>query len=290
MHPSLMAIQETNAMRIDGHQHFWTLQRDDYTWLTPDLKALYRDFLPDDLQPLLIQANVDHTVLVQAAATTDETRYLLEIAKRQPIVAGVVGWVDMNSPEGAINTLDEFTCHSKFVGIRPMIQEINDPAWINQPKLGAVLNALIERDLCFDALVRSAHLPYLLKCLTRHPDLRAVVDHGAKPNVANGEWQPWADSIAAIASQTSAYCKVSGLITEVSDMQTYDDIMPYLNHLLDIFGPERLIWGSDWPVLNLAGDYKSWHDAAVNRLVVLSEADQNRIFGSNAIEFYGLKK
>ena len=170
-------------MRIDGHQHFWTLQRDDYTWLTPDLKALYRDFLPDDLQPLLIQANVDHTVLVQAAATTDETRYLLEIAKRQPIVAGVVGWVDMNSPEGAINTLDEFTCHSKFVGIRPMIQEINDPAWINQPKLGAVLNALIERDLCFDALVRSAHLPYLLKCLTRHPTCVLLLTMALSPTL-----------------------------------------------------------------------------------------------------------
>lgn len=276
-------------MRIDGHQHFWTTQRDDYGWLTPDLELLYRDFAPGDLQPLLNQAGVDHTVLVQAAATVDETRYLLGIAEHHSMVAGVVGWVDMNSPMDAIETLNELAQHPKFVGIRPMIQEIEDPAWIDRPELDIVLEALVEKDVCFDALVRSVHLPFLLNCLTRHPKLRVVVDHGAKPDIGAGEWQPWADSIATIANQTSAYCKISGLITEASDTQSYDDAIPYLDHLLGTFGPKRLIWGSDWPVLNLAGDYASWHNASMTRLRPLSEQDQDNILGRNAIRFYHLK-
>ena len=275
-------------MRIDGHQHFWTTQRDDYGWLTPDLEALYRDFVPEDLQPLLDQAGVDHTVLVQAAATTDETRYLLGIAECHSMVAGVVGWVDMDSPTEAIEALDEFVQHPKFVGIRPMIQDIEDPAWIDRPELKIVLEALVQSNVCFDALVRSVHLPFLLNCLTRHPDLRVVIDHGAKPNIAAGEWQPWADGIAAIANQTSAYCKVSGLITEADSSQTYDDVMPYLDHLLEVFGSERLIWGSDWPVLNLAGDYDGWYAASIERLSQLAVQDQENILGRNAIQFYSL--
>ncbi len=277
-------------MRIDGHQHFWSIQRDDYGWLTPDLSVLYKNFGPDDLQPLLDQAGIDKTVLVQAAASVEETWYLLDVAEHHSMVAGVVGWVDMDSPIDAIASLNELAQHPKFVGIRPMIQEIEDPAWIDNPKLDIVFDALVKEDLCFDALVRSEHLPFLLNCLTRHPELRAVIDHGAKPNIAAGEWQPWADGISAIADQTSAYCKVSGLITEASDTQTYDDVMPYLDHLLSTFGPKRLIWGSDWPVLNLAGDYKRWHYASTARLEALSEQDQDDILGRNAIDFYNLKQ
>ncbi len=276
-------------MRIDGHQHFWTTQRHDYGWLTPDLEALYRDFVPEDLQPLLDQAGVDHTVLVQAAATTDETRYLLEIAEGHSMVAGVVGWVDMDSPTEAIEALEKFVQHPKFVGIRPMIQEIEDPTWIDRPELKIVFEALVQSNVCFDALVRSVHLPFLLNCLNRHPDLRVVIDHGAKPNIAAGEWEPWADGIAAIANQTSAYCKVSGLITEADSSQTYDDVMPYLDHLLEGFGSERLIWGSDWPILNLAGDYDGWYAASIERLSQLAVQDQEDILGGNAIQFYGLR-
>jgi L-fuconolactonase len=276
-------------VRIDGHQHFWTLQRDDYGWLTPDLKVLYRDFTPIDLQPLLVQAGIDHTVLVQAATSVDETRYLLDIAKNNSIVAGVVGWIDMDSPTRAIETLNELAQNPNFVGVRPMIQDIEDTKWIDKPELGVVFDAMIENNLCFDALVKSVHLPFLLNCLTRHPDLPVIIDHGAKPNIAAAEWQPWADGISTIANQTSAYCKISGLITEASDTQTYDDVMPYLDHLLSKFGPKRLIWGSDWPVLNLAGDYRGWHDASTARLKALSEQDQDDIFSRNAIDFYNLK-
>ncbi len=289
MRALLQIAMPSDVVRIDAHQHFWTLQHEDYGWLTPDLEPLYRDFLPEDLEPLLDQAGIDRTVLVQAAATTDETRYLLDIAEHQPMVAGVVGWIDMDSPTGAIQALDEFAEHAKFVGIRPMIQDIDDPAWIDRPELGTVLNALEERNICFDALVRSVHIPYLLSCLTRHQDLRVVIDHGAKPNIAAGEWQPWADGIGAIANQTASHCKISGLITEAGNTQSYDDVMPYLDHLLAVFGPERLIWGSDWPVLSLAGDYSGWYDASIEWLGRLVEKDQDRILGRNAIHFYSLK-
>jgi L-fuconolactonase len=202
--------------------------------------------------------------------------------------AGVVGWIDMDSPTHAIQALNEFAQHPKFVGIRPMIQDIEDPAWIDRSELGIVLDALVEENVCFDALVRSVHLPFLLNCLSRHPDLRVVIDHGAKPDIAGGEWQPWADGIAAVANQTSAYCKVSGLITEADSSQTYDDVMPYLDHLLEVFDTERLIWGSDWPVLNLAGDYDGWYAASIERLSQLAVQDQEDILGHNAIRFYGL--
>ena len=277
------------SARIDGHQHFWSTLRDDYGWLTPDLEPLYRDFMPEDLQPLVDRAGIDQTVLVQAAATTDETRYLLGISERHSLVAGVVGWVDMDSPADAVAALNEFANHPKFVGVRPMIQDIADPAWIDRPQLGVVLEALIAKNLCFDALVRSVHLPFLLNCLIRHPELRVVIDHGAKPNIADGEWQPWAAGVATMAEKTSAFCKVSGLITEASDVQSYDDVRRYLDHLLEVFGPQRLIWGSDWPVLNLAGDYVSWHDASMTQLNLLSEQDQEDILGRNAIRFYDLK-
>ena len=276
------------SLRVYGHQHFWSIQRGDYGWLTPSLALLYRDFMPPDLKPHLNRAGIDRTVLVQAAPSIDETRFLLDIAKNDPIVAGVVGWINMDVPSEALKALDEFVKHPKFVGVRPMIQDIEDPSWIAKPELGIVLDALIENGKCFDALVQSVHLPWLLNCLTRHPELRVVIDHGAKPNIAGGEWQPWADNIAAIAENTNAYCKLSGLITETHESQSFDDIDRYFSHLLKSFGPERLMWGSDWPILNLSSDYESWHKKTTELINQLSEHDQVKIFGDNAIKFYKL--
>lgn len=278
------------SLRIDSHQHFWSLARGDYGWLTPALAPLYRDFLPADLAPLLADAGVDRTVLVQAAPTVDETRYLLDLAKSGEFIAGVVGWVDMEGGEEAVSLLAELADDSRLVGIRPMIQDIPDPAWITRPALAPVTTTLIELGLCFDALVKPAHLPFLLGHLERYPDLKVVVDHGAKPDIANMAWQPWANGIAAIAERTAACCKVSGLITEAASSQTYEDLVPYLDHLLEAFGPERLIWGSDWPVLNLAGDYAAWHEATGAWLSKLSGDERAGIEGLNAARFYGLQE
>lgn len=272
--------------RIDAHQHFWTVRRDDYGWLTPNLEPLYRDFQPADLAPLLAEGGVARTILVQAAPTVDETRYLLEIAVRNDSVAGVVGWIDMES-DSAAGDLAELAEDSALVGIRPMIHNIEDPAWIIRPDLAGATKAVIDRGLRFDALVRPVHLPYLLEFLRRHPELKTVIDHGAKPNIAEGQWQPWADSISEIAETTGACCKLSGLLTEASPAQNYDDLQPYMEHLLAAFGPERLMWGSDWPVLNLAGNYRDWLSMAERFLQRLGDAEQEKVLGGNAARFYG---
>ena len=277
----------TNS-RVDAHQHFWSVKRSDYGWLTPALEPLYRDFLPADLEPLLADAGIGRSVVVQAAPTVAETRYLLDLAASHEFISGVVGWVDMDGGDAALAELAGLAVDPRFVGIRPMLQDLPDPAWILRPELAATTRALLDEDLCFDALVKTAHLPFLLEFLERHPRLAAVINHGAKPDVAHGAWQPWADAIAAIAAGTGAYCKISGLVTETSSSQTYDDLAPYLDHLLKAFGPERLIWGSDWPVLNLAGDYAGWHAATAAWLSHLSAEERAGIEGLNATRFYKL--
>ena len=277
------------AKRIDSHQHFWRLARKDYGWLTPELTTLYRDFLPEHLAPLLRAANIDATVLVQAAPTVEETAYLLSLAGEEDFIAGVVGWVDMTRGHEAVATLGRLAQNPKFRGIRPMIQEIEDPEWMLDKRLAPVFEALIEGDLCFDALVKPEHLPCLLELLRRYPALKAVIDHGAKPRIAASEWEPWAEDLAHIASGASVCCKLSGLITEAAPEQSDADLRPYFDHLLDLFGPGRLLWGSDWPVLNLAGDYAAWHETCSQWTAELSAAERRGIFGENAIRFYGLK-
>lgn len=273
--------------RIDAHQHFWTVKRNDYGWLTPKLKPLYRDFQPADLAPLLAEGGIARTILVQAAPTVAETRYLLQLAAGHDSVAGVVGWIDMAS-DTAADDLAELAENPRLVGIRPMIHNIEDPAWIIRPDLSEATEAVIERELRFDALVRPVHLPCLLEFLRRHPELIAVIDHGAKPNIAEGQWQPWADSMSEIAETTGAYCKLSGLLTEASPTQGYDDLEPYMEHLLAAFGPERLMWGSDWPVLNLAGNYLDWLSMAERFLQRLGDGEKSGVLGGNAARFYGV--
>ena len=279
----------TNTAKcIDSHQHFWTLARNDYGWLTPELKTLYRDFQPAHLAPLLHAAHIDATVLVQAAPTTEETDYLLSIAREQTFIAGVVGWIDMERGHDAVSELLRLAQNPKFCGIRPMIQDIEEPAWMLDERLAPVFEALIEHDLCFDALVKPEHLPFLLELLRRYPALKTVIDHGAKPRIARSEWSPWAEDMAQIATRTAAYCKLSGLITEAGPEHTYTDLRPYCDHLLRSFGAGRLLWGSDWPVLNLAGDYASWHETCHRWMAERSDAERRLIFGDNAIKFYGL--
>ena len=273
--------------RIDSHQHFWMLSRGNYDWLTEELEPLYKDFLPDNLRPHLVRAGIGQTVLVQAEPAMEETHYLLLLADQTDFIGGVVGWVDMENPL-ALTDLQLLARRSFFLGIRPMIQDIPDPAWMLQSQLQAVYDKLIELDLTFDALVKPQHLQYLYDLLQRYPDLAVVIDHGAKPDIANGLFQPWADDIETIAANTGAYCKLSGLLTEAGDEPVYEKVHPYMQHLLDCFGAERLMWGSDWPVLELVSDYHSWNDMVKLFLNGLGETDRLRIMGGNAKNFYGL--
>lgn len=275
-------------MKIDAHQHFWQISRGDYGWLTPEVGEINRDFLPADLAPILKDAGIDGTILVQAAPTAAETQFMLELANQTPFIKGVVGWVDFEAPDAA-DQIARLAEHPKLVGLRPMIQDIADDAWMLRPALAPAFDAMIAHDLTFDALTLPRHLGHLETLLARHPNLRVVIDHGSKPEIREGKLEGWAKDIAALAQHTTAYCKVSGLVTEAApDWQT-ETLKPYVDHLIDSFRPDRLIWGSDWPVCLLASDYPRWNSTTNHLLAHLSQADQDAIRGGNAQRAYKLK-
>lgn len=274
---------------IDSHQHFWSIAHDDYGWLTPALGALYRDFGPDDLYPHLVESSIDRTIVVQAAPSVDETLRLLHMATREQRIAGVVGWVPLDDPSvfGVLATLCK---HPKFVGVRPMLQDIEDVNWINQEGVQTTLGILTKLELAFDALVRPEHLRSLLRTVDDNPNLRIVIDHGAKPNIAENQFEPWATHIAVLAESENVYCKLSGLPSEAGDKCNEQGIKPFAQHLLRCFGASRLMWGSDWPVLESVGTYRAWY--AISRRVLggASDAEYDQIYGETANEFYRLAK
>jgi L-fuconolactonase len=274
-------------MAIDAHQHYWDPARGDYGWLTPELQVLYRKFGPDDLKPWRDKAGIERTVVVQAAPTLEETHYLLGLAHAEPSIAGVVGWVPLLSPDapGIIETLAR---EPKFKGVRPMLQDLPDDTWIANPDLAPAIDALIAHDLAFDALIYARHVEHIETFAARFPALRIVVDHGAKPPIRHGDagYQVWADAIARLAHLPQVHCKLSGLATEASPGWTEDTLRPYVDHLLNTFGPARLMWGSDWPVLDLNGDYLLWHSVATTLLASLSDDERDAVFGGNAAAFY----
>ena len=276
-------------MRIDAHQHFWSLARGDYGWLTPDFVKIYRDFGPDDLAPLLEAQGIDGTVLVQAAPTLAETQYMLSIAASHDVIKGVVGWVDFES-QNATDDIARLAENPKLVGLRPMIQDIEDTDWMLRSDLTPAFEAMIDHDLVFDALTLPRHLANLRKLIDRHPNLRVVVDHGSKPEIHSGEFDNWAASMTVIANETDSLVKLSGLVTEAGPSWTAEDIQPYAQFLLDRFGPSRVIWGSDWPVCTLASSYELWCQVTEQFLVGFDETERAAVLGRNAVEFYKLER
>jgi L-fuconolactonase len=277
-------------IRVDAHHHVWRLDRGDYAWLrpTPELRRIYRDFAFEELRPQLAKAGVAATVLVQAAPTSAETQYLLEVARENAdLVRGVVGWVDFTAPD-APQSLERLARDARLKSVRPMLQDEDDAAWILQPDVQPALAALPALGLRFDALVKPRNLRSLRTMLERHPDLAVVVDHCAKPGIADGMWLPWADELAAIAANSDAYCKLSGLATEADARWDVAQLQRYTDHVLYCFGSERVIWGSDWPVVTLVASYASWSAAADDLLAALSPPERAAVRGGNAVRFYGL--
>ena len=276
--------------RVDAHHHVWRLARGDYDWLQPlpELAPIYRDFDLAELRPLLAAAKIDSTVLVQAAPTIAETRFLLDVAHSSAgLVQGIVGWVDLEATD-AQDTLSTLAADPLLKSVRPMLQDLADPEWILRPEVQRSLAALPQLGLRFDALVKPRELKALLRALDRNPDLAVVVDHCAKPNIAGGAWQPWADDLAAIARLTAACVKLSGLVTEAGRGWSVDTLRRYVDHVLDCFGPQRVLWGSDWPVVTLAASYADWIAATDALLARLSSAEVSAIRGANAQRFYDL--
>ncbi len=279
--------------RIDAHQHYWRLDRGDYHWLTPALTAIYSDFGPADLAPHLQAYGIERTVLVQAAPTEAETRFLLDLAATTESIAGVVGWIDMEAAE-APASIERLTAERKLVGLRPMIHDIADPRWMLSPHLAPAFAAIKRVGLVFDALVRPVHLRPLLTLVGRHPDLSIVIDHGAKPAIArwsrsDDDFADWAQKMRRLGRKMAVACKTSGLVTEAAQDWKADDLTPYLDVLLDAFGPDRLLFGSDWPVVNLAGGYARWTEALLAWLDRrLDPSAQAGVLGGNAARIYKL--
>jgi len=280
-------------MKIDAHQHFWHPTRGDYDWMPKDNAILSRPYAPQDLAPTLAQHGIDGTVLVQAAASVAETEYMLGLADAAPFIKGVVGWIDFEDQSHLMH-LTRLAAHPKFLGVRPMIQDIPDVDWMLRDDVQWAYRALIDLDLTFDALGFPQHLPNFLTLMNRYPEMRVVYDHCMKPQIRDQRagkdaFSDWADGMSRLAEQTSGCCKFSGLVTEAGDGWSVDDLRPFADHILRVFGPGRVMWGSDWPVCRLQAEYQNWHQTARDLTSSLSDADTAKVFGGTATGFYRLQ-
>jgi L-fuconolactonase len=276
-------------MRIDGHQHFWKADRGDYHWMNPAVPVLCRDYLPSDLLPHLVKHGIERTILVQAAQTFAETDYLLALAAQNSSIAGVVGWLDMDSVDFP-QQFESYRKNPRFIGLRPMLQDIPDPAWILRPQVLKSLQLVADADFPFEFLTYTRHLPYVLQALESVSSLRAVIDHISKPEIKERKLEPWKQLMAQAAQHTNLYCKLSGMITEADHAQwSPEDLRPYIEHAVDCFGSDRIIFGSDWPVCLLAGTYDQVIEALIEVLRPRMDAtSEGKLFGLNAANFYKL--
>lgn len=279
-------------MRIDAHQHYWHTARGDYDWMPKDVAVLNRPYLPADLAPALAAEGISGTVLVQAAATVAETEYLLGIADATPSVKGVVGWIDFENRDHAA-VLRRLAPHPKFLGVRPMIQDISDVDWMLRGDVQWAYEALIDLDLTFDALGFPQHLENFHRLFTRYPEMRVVIDHVMKPRIrkqmaGNDAFTDWASGMRLLADDTAACVKLSGMMTEAAEGVREADLRPFAHHVLEAFGPARVMWGSDWPVCRLRAEYGRWYGIAQTLCAHLGAIDQSEFFGGTAARFYRL--
>lgn len=273
-------------MITDSHQHFWQVGRFDYPWMTSDLGVLYRDYLPDELEPILARNGVEKTVLVQASNSLAESRWLLNLADQNSFIAGVVGWVDLMSPEVDAQ-LRELTDHPKFKGVRHLVESEPQDDWLIQPAVLSGLKQLSTYGVSYDLLVHTRHLKHVPRVAETCPELALVIDHLAKPPIAKNEIDEWSQGFKPLAFYPNIHCKLSGLVTEANwtSWQT-DDLRPYVEFALESFGPERLMFGSDYPVCLLASTYDRVLASFQEILSNLGDDEREKIFSRNAARFY----
>jgi L-fuconolactonase len=276
-------------MRIDAHQHFWRYNADEFGWIDDSMASLRRDFLPDDLGPQLKGAGFHGSIAVQARQSLEETRWLLELAASSPLIVGVVGWVDLRSPD-VRPQLQAFAGSPKLVGVRHIVQSEPDERFLLLPEFLRGISALEEFDLTYDILIYPRHLPVAAEFVRRFPRQRFVLDHLAKPPIKSGSIQPWETGIRDLARFPNVFCKLSGMVTE-ADWQNWkpEHITPYLDIALDCFGPNRLMIGSDWPVCTVAASYAQTMNVVLDYLGRYPRDVQNAVLGGNAQHFWKLK-
>ena len=276
-------------MNIDAHQHFWKYDPRRDAWITDAMAVLKRDFLPAELMRECDANNIDASIAVQADQSENETMFLLDLARENPRVAGVVGWVDLCSP-GVAERLSFFSQFEKLRGFRHIAQAEPDDRFLMRPDFVRGIAALREFGLAYDILIYPRQLPAAIELAAKFPEQRFVIDHLAKPEIKSGKIEPWAAQIKTIAQNKNVYCKLSGLVTEADwNRWTADDCKPYLEIALEAFGPGRLMFGSDWPVCLLAGSYGQVKKIIEGFLTGVPAEGRQKIFGGNAIEFYRLK-
>lgn len=275
-------------MRIDAHQHYWRIDRGDYGWITPEIPILYRDYLPRDLKTHLEKHKIDGTIAVQAAPTLEETEFLLQLADTDSTILGVVGWLNLADPNWCKHH-ETFSKHPKYKGFRIMIQEMPDASAILDDHFVEALSWFAEQDIPVDFLVTASQLNSLVKLLEMVPNVRGVIDHIAKPRIISGEMEPWRSQMKVLSQHTKLYCKLSGMVTEAAADWKLEDFTGYVRTACDLFGSNRVMFGSDWPVCLMAASYDQVMEVLLHALPESwHEAEYARLFGKNAKEFYKL--
>jgi L-fuconolactonase len=275
-------------MRIDAHQHFWDLNRFSYPWMPPAPSPLRRNFLPEDLQPILVRNSFDGSVVVQATTSPGEAPWLLQLAETHRMVLGVVAWVNLTDPQLG-NTLDKLQPHPKFKGVRHPVHDEPDDRWLLRPDVLRGLKELERRKVPYDLLLRPQHLPVAIELIDHVPSLKMVVDHISKPLIAKGQMEGWAQNMERIAKAQQIHVKLSGMITEAEwKTWTADHLRPYVQHVWKLFGPDRCMFGSDWPVCLLAGIWKEVLAGLTQALGPIPQAERNKVMGETAARFYAL--
>jgi L-fuconolactonase len=274
-------------MRIDSHQHFWQYNTTDYGWMSDEHQVIRKDFLPDDIKPLLDAGSINGTIAVQARQILEETDFLLELASQHSFIKGVVGWIPL-CDSSVEDHLAHYAANQNIVGFRHVVHDEPDDDFILRPDFNAGVKALIRYDLCYDILIFEKHLPQTIQFVDKHPNLPMVVDHIAKPRIQKAEFDhAWAKNIHQLGERDHVYCKLSGMVTEVRD-ETWDMALlkPYLDVVLEAFGPQRLMFGSDWPVCLLKSEYLRWLDALTHLIDPLTVSEKEAIMGGTAAGFY----
>jgi L-fuconolactonase len=276
-------------MRIDAHQHFWQYDPVRDGWITEEMAVLKRNFLPEDLAPHLGEQGIQGTVAVQADQSEAETEFLLQLAAQNPFILGVVGWVDLLAPTLA-ERLEYFSSFEQFRGVRHIAQAEADD-FLARDDVARGVGLLGEYGFTYDILVYPPQLRAVRSLVDKLPDSLFVVDHLAKPPIRAGVMEPWATDIKELARHPNVWCKVSGLVTEADwNSWSRDDLAPYLDVVFEAFGPDRLMFGSDWPVCLLAASYVEVCELLICHASFIAEGERDKLFGGNAAKFYGLAK
>jgi len=281
--------KKKSSFRVDAHQHFWIYNQEEYKWIDESMVKLRRNFLPSNLNRVLKRNGIDFCVTVQARQTLQETKWLLELAQNNSFIKGIVGWVDLKS--GSMEQdLEKFAAYKKFKGVRHVLQDEDDDRYMLRLDFKQGLRQLEKYGLTYDILIYPRHIKYACNLVYEFPHQKFIIDHLAKPLIKESKIEPWKKDMQKLAREDNVLCKLSGMVTETNwDSWKQEDFVPYMETLLEVFGPNRLLFGSDWPVCTVAAKYRQVLKIVTNFISSLSQAEQAHIMGQNAIDFYNLE-